>query len=680
MQPESMSQEAEISQLKKLLQEKDEDTRKSNEFLKNLSLYNRSIVDSNPDPLFVLDDSFRITDANQASENLLDMSRPSFLFLDFCKFFNNSDGLRNYLGRIRIGDETNLFETSFRTKQDKEIPVTIKAQVGTVNQNNSSTMIVTIREMSEIQELIIELAKSEKTTKAILDNTMTSMILLDRDLKISASNKNANLSFVNFQNRVLKTGESITDILPKKFQAPFRSTIEKCFGGDYVIFERRIRDGFGKFRFYLFHLAPVFGKRRIDSIVISGIDITDRKNMEKELAHTKKKAEEANYAKSMFLANMSHEIRTPMNSILGFVDLLDEMPLPDIQREYVRAIRNSGQNLLELINDILDISKLESNKLKLKPTVFNIRNFINELHSLFMPISNKKGIHFKIEISSQVPPFIKLDAQRLRQILINLIGNAIKFTLKGEVSLTIINRNSSSHEDTSNDILDTSLKTSLIFVVSDSGIGISPDQHTIIYDKFSQVGSIASTEGSGLGLSITKQMIEIMNGNIFLESHPNLGSLFSVYIPNVEISYQSNNAEISDAMLPNEFKSKHKNIKVLVVDDNELNRMLVKRFLDQASTETLIATNGQEAIDIALISKPNLILMDMKMPVMDGYTATRILKSNESTKTIPIIALTAHALKEEEEAIRRNGCDGFLSKPLDRNLLFKEMDLLLITR
>jgi len=389
--------------------------------------------------------------------------------------------------------------------------------------------------------------------------------------------------------------------------------------------------------------------------------------LENARAEIEKKAiqlEQSGRYKSEFLANMSHEIRTPMNAIIGFSEILKERLASSPQFiEYIEGIINSGNSLLQLINDILDLSKIEAGKLDIHYETINIESVINELRHIFSIKINEKKLNFTINIEPNIPKAILLDEVRIRQILFNLIGNAIKFTPAGKIVVSVKILTREINEDK---------KIDLIIDVTDTGIGIPADQQEIIFEPFTQQEGQNNRKygGTGLGLTISRRLAQMMNGKLTLKSEVNKGSTFSVMFENVSVAC-TYECEISPFTAP-QYKIIFERATVLLVEDIESNRKVVKGYLETENLKLVEAEDGKKAITQTKKYKPDLILMDMQMPIMDGYTATRLIKADEEIKHIPIIALTASAMKEEVSKIQ-DICDDYLRKPITKAALVEKM-------
>jgi PAS domain S-box-containing protein len=393
-------------------------------------------------------------------------------------------------------------------------------------------------------------------------------------------------------------------------------------------------------------------------------DITERKHLEQHILHAKEEAERANQAKSQFLANMSHEIRTPMNAVLGFAEILRGKELDSKKRHYIESIHSSGKALLSLINDILDLSKIEAGKMELQYSSLSIHGLFQEMKTIFDQKITDKGVKFIVESSEELPEALILDETRIRQILINLLGNAAKFTDNGHIRLAVFSR---STKDESRSMVD------LVMEVEDTGMGIPLEQQGKIFDAFEQaVGRKKSQSGgTGLGLAITRNLVAMMNGEISVSSEPGKGSTFRVTIHDVEISASAALEEKLEKAF--DFSTMvFKPATILIVDDIDYNREMLATYMDRWDFNIIFAKNGREAIEQVRKHHLDLILLDMKMPEMDGYEASEILRKENELKDIPVIAITASALKQDEEVISKL-CNGYLRKPVSRTDLVREI-------
>ena len=391
-------------------------------------------------------------------------------------------------------------------------------------------------------------------------------------------------------------------------------------------------------------------------------DMTEQKHFQEALKQAKEAAETANRAKSEFLANMSHEIRTPLNAVIGFSDLLTSVVDDPKQKSYIKSIQTSGESLLRLINDILDLSKIEAGRLELKYSPTNLRTLINEVERIFAQQTSQKDLQLITNVEPAFPEALFLEEIRLRQILINLVGNAVKFTEKGYIKIAVAMSNKRDADKT----LDIDI------CVEDTGIGIPEHDIGHIFESFrQQAGQSASRfGGTGLGLTICKRLVEMMGGTISVKSVLGKGSAFTIGIRNVAIS--------QEALAVVEEKPGHETIKfekakVLVVDDVESNSELLREILSKANLDVLTAENGNKALTIANEDQPDVILMDLWMPEMDGVEATRRLKMDSRTKTIPVIAISAFPTPDQKSLVLEKGFNGFLSKPLRTKKLFSEL-------
>tara|TARA_B100000809_G_C15130036_1_gene527984 strand:+ start:988 stop:2688 length:1701 start_codon:yes stop_codon:yes gene_type:complete len=400
--------------------------------------------------------------------------------------------------------------------------------------------------------------------------------------------------------------------------------------------------------------------KNTDDFECTGVvrDITEVKKIQRELEAAKNKALNSTRSKEMFLANMSHEIRTPMNAIVGMTSLLSDSPLNKKQNEYIKAIQISTGNLLVIINDILDFSKIESGKLEIESIDFDIRELINNTKKSIELKAEENDNLFILKIDDKVPTVLAIDPVRLNQILINLVGNALKFTKNGTVKLVC------------NLIKKDKNNASIKIEVIDSGIGIEPSKLNKIFDSFSQEDESTTRTygGTGLGLSISKQLVSLLGGDLKVTSTVDKGStfFFELQLPIGKPIVK----KVSSAFMLETNPLKNKNI--LLVEDNEINRFLATSVITKWLVNVDIAENGQIAIDKLKEKEYDLVLMDVQMPVMGGIESTIYIREDLKLD-IPIIALTANAVKGDRERFILAGMDDYISKPFDPSDLFNKM-------
>ncbi|MBF0369896.1 MAG: PAS domain S-box protein [Magnetococcales bacterium] len=444
---------------------------------------------------------------------------------------------------------------------------------------------------------------------------------------------------------------------------------QEVLAGERASFElekRYFRKGGGTVWAHL-TVTPVLSTNGQVAFVIGMIqDITQRKRMETDLEQAKSRAESANRAKSEFLAAMSHDLRTPLNAIIGLGDVLRESHLDKVQRSYLDIVINAGDTLLVLINDILDLSKIEAGQMQLEEQPFDLGALLEEVVSVLRVNADSKEIALHCQSEGEKPIWVKGDSQRLRQILYNLLGNAIKFTQKGSVELKAVPLDSQK----------------MHFEVRDTGIGIAPERLEKVFEPFQQAEGSRTTSrfgGTGLGLSICRKLVTLMGGEIGVQSVVDEGSVFSftVELPSVLM-------EAGDGFDPGRERGSSqaqgvaldRGLEILAVDDAMDNLLLLKAYLKKTPHTLTLANNGQEAVERFQAGRFDVVLMDIQMPVMDGYAATRAIRAWErETGCLPtrIIALTAHVMKEVAQKVAAAGCDGHLAKPIRKETLLKAL-------
>jgi len=385
--------------------------------------------------------------------------------------------------------------------------------------------------------------------------------------------------------------------------------------------------------------------------------VKERKEFEKQLEEARENAEQSLETRKLFLANISHEIRTPINAISGMSGILADTDISETQKQYVKAIQSSSKSLMVIVNDILDMSKLESGKFSADFIPFDIRSIVDPLYTSYLLRTDEKGISFNIDYPKDMPRWVFGDPTRLGQILNNLISNAIKFTDKGSVSLKINFEKKGKLND-------------FCFTVTDTGIGIDQEKLKTIFEFFSQEDNTITRRfgGTGLGLAISKSIAELLGGEIKVESEKNVGSTFKFSLTMPEAAEQEKNVAVALSDLTGK--------NVLIVEDNELNRFLAVTILKKWNANIHIAENGEEAVAAVKNKEIDIVLMDIQMPVMDGVAASIAIR-NELNSNVPIIALTANALESEKEKCWQAGMNEYITKPYNPNYLLEKIIFLI---
>ncbi len=525
-----------------------------------------------------------------------------------------------------------------------------------------------ISEKKKMEEVLrkyeMELVQNQKRLQSVLDNATSFIYIKDLDGKYLVTNKQFKETFKVTDDKIIsKTAFDFASTeQAKRFTDYDNEVIRTC---KHVEFEEIIEMQDGKHHFLITKFPLLDAQNKIYGLSGIGTDITERVRYEEQLIQAKKIAENAKKLQEQFLANMSHEIRTPMNGIQGMTDLLLETRLNEEQIDFTRTIKRSSDNLLVIINDILDFSKIQAGKLTIERIDFKLDEVVQNIKAIFRHRLHEKKLDFTFEIDKNVPATLNGDPYRLNQILVNLLGNAIKFTHEGGVNVKV-----SIHKQTHEEAI-------LNFTITDTGIGIQADKINEIFESFTQASAETSRKygGTGLGLAITRQLLELQKGSISVESKINIGTTFKFSIP-YHFS-QTNNPEVFATDELKNYRSLLKGRKFLVAEDNEVNQKVIRHVLQKAGGALDIANNGLEAISYLKKSADyDLIIMDLQMPEMDGYEATSYIR-NEMNLSIPIVAMTASALKGEKTKCLEIGMNEYLSKPFDVSFLYKRISQLL---
>ncbi len=505
------------------------------------------------------------------------------------------------------------------------------------------------------------LDKERRLLRTVIDNLPDQIFARDRDCRFTLSNQSdANMMGVADPEQLI--GKNDLDFFPRELALRFIADDKQVMesGKPLINIEEPISDANGSEHWIMTTKIPLRDSQN-EVIGLVGIarDITKQRENAQALEEAKRLAEEANKAKSKFLANMSHEIRTPLNAILGFSQLLLREPnLSGQQRHQLTTINHSGEHLLELINDILEISKIEADRATIHEHPFNLYGLIRDIQSMFQVRMDEKHLSFEVITSNSIPQNIISDESKLRQILINLIGNAIKFTKTGRIKCII----------DGNQIDGT--KWQLIIKIEDSGVGIAPEDIPSLFQVFQQAQSGLTEGGTGLGLAISQRFAKMLNGHISVTSKLGVGSCFILEIPVVE-DIGSQTERITKPQRISGLADKSISYRILIVDDNKESRELLSSILTPVGFEVMEKSTGKEAIEAWKSWHPHLIIMDIRMPVMTGIEATTLIRNAELGTRTPIIAATASAFEEEKQKILDAGMNGYLRKPIQAGGLLK---------
>ncbi len=497
-----------------------------------------------------------------------------------------------------------------------------------------------------------QLVDDEKLRRQFLQVTQSldnRLVLIDRTLELERTvGRDAGIALIRTD-----IGKAVTDDLRTDIAALRTQMSSSVFARmDTVTDLSRQRDGI------LLSLIFISALVSFGSYFLLQAQITAQRAMDKESARADK-ANLASREKSTFLANMSHEIRTPMNAIFGFAQLLKDTVKGEREKFYVQAITQSGQVLLSLINDILDMSKIEAGKLELHPEPTDLREVFRTCETLFSHMGAEKGLRLEMQLPKSLPRGAMVDALRLRQIIINLIGNALKYTEAGSVITHVsVEAETSSH-------------ITLVIAVTDTGVGIPNNKLKQIFEPFIQLNNMpsGSAPGAGLGLSIVKRIVEMNGGTISVVSALGLGSTFTVRLPHIPLSSRDDNRSFEPF---SETAPPLRPLKIVVVDDVELNRRLIEGLFLNSPHQVLLADNGISGVTLATLEKPDVVFMDIRMPDIDGVEALRRIRANPSLNHVRVIAATASSMLGEEGKLRKL-FDGYLRKPITRETIDSEL-------
>jgi two-component system, sensor histidine kinase len=642
-----------LFELEKLNEENQGNQNQSNED------YFKMLYDSNPLALLIYDPAtYHILDVNQTAIEKYGYSRKEFLKLKIHKLHDkaNWEALERDVENIVNDTEFEPYkEWIHLTKEGEQIIVEISAC--TIPYNRKKARLVQITDVSQKIKLQEYLQRSDEKYQKIIENIELGLLEVDLDDRITkVYPKFSELTGYGSNELIGLVASEI--LIYSDSEADIENEIANRREGKSSVYEVKIKKKNGEFAWVLVSGTPVFNE---DNVIVGSIgihvDITERKNMEQDLIDSKQVAEQNAAIKEEFLARMSHEMRTPLNGIVGLNYLLRDTNLDSAQLDYLDSIRKSSDHLLNIINDILDFSKLEAGKLEVDSIPFNVESIIDQAKSALLYNAESKGIYFKTKVDAKLSNSYLGDPFRLYQVILNLCTNAVKFTEKGGLLIEIkVTKEFKSGHSIRIDFIDT-------------GIGIAENKIDDLFKSFSQtdIGTARKYGGTGLGLSIAKQLAEAMKGSLVLvKSKMDKGSTFRLAL-NLPLHQEELKPSLPTEEVVFEFEE---GLKILLVDDNEMNRMMARAILERKKFEVDEVENGKEAITQLEKKKYDLILMDIMMPEMDGYEATKMIR-NELKLKVPIIALTANAIKGDDQKCLEAGMQGYLSKPYSPNQLYE---------
>lgn len=635
----------------------------------------KAILDADSGILIITTNAYGyITTYNKGAELMLGYTAEEMIGIKKPHFFHDHDEVETYAKKVteelgiqlRSVDEslvakarlgtTDTNEWTFITKSGARITVELSITPLTNNDGRITGFVGIAKDITAKKIWERKIMLSEERHRGFFEHSQG--LMCTHDLKgrfLTVNPAGAQLLGYSAEEYLQKT---LFDLVPAEYADVVRGYLKQIKEQGHFKGLMKVQHRDGSFKTWMYNniLSELIDGEKY--VIGNAVDMTERILIEKELIKAKVQAEQNAHAKDVFLANMSHEIRTPMNAIVGFANLLKDTTLNEDQTEFLSYIITSTENLLGIINDILDISKIESGHIVIEEVPFSVKEIVKTVRSILKNKANDKGLELDCHVDEKIPATLLGDPTRLNQILLNLANNAVKFTTSGSVNMIV------------EQISDTDTESTISFKVVDTGIGIPEDKLHMIFDRFTQANSDTTRKygGTGLGLSISKSLVDLQKGELYVESIPDQGSTFAFTLTYKKVKEEVDKNKTSNNVLLISDKKVH----VLLVEDNVLNQKLALRVLDKFGFTADLAVNGKIATEKVRDNHYDIILMDLQMPEMDGYQATSFIR-RELKDTTPIMAMTAHSLVGEKDKCIEIGMNEYITKPFNQRELFDKI-------
>jgi PAS domain S-box-containing protein len=617
----------------------------------------RELIENASDIIFTINIKGFFTYVNPVLQKISGYTEDELLNMSFLDLLLEDDKKRvlsHYKNQLSQNQEISNIEFQIITKYDEVIWINQTARL-LFDEEGPKEYVVISRDVTKIKAANELVKQSEEKYRGIVENLELGILEVDKNDKIIKAYPKFCLLSGYSEKELL--GKSPTKLfLERKSRKIMQLQNQIRLKGIPGVYEVPLIKKNNEIAWVIISGAPFYdNKGNYAGTVGIHLDITERRKMESDLREAKFKAEDSNRVKEMFLANMSHEIRTPLNAIMGMSELLEKSLLDSSQQNYLSAIQSSSSNLLALINDLLDFSKIESGKLTIEEISFNLKELVCKNKEILSFKADENGVKIDCDVDQNIPEYLSGDPTRLGQVLLNLLSNAVKFTHNGLVTITVKLLKKDKKMNT------------ILFSIKDDGIGIDEKALKNIFDDFSQAEESTTRKygGTGLGLSISKKIVNLMKGELKVKSKLNLGSefFFTIDLRDADITSLEKNNDTQNIINDN-----FQQAKILLAEDNPVNTLLATTILSNWNCEVDTVENGMEAIEKIKAKDYDIILMDLSMPKMGGVEATEIIRKDLKNNT-PIIALTANAIKGDDDKCIESGMNGYLSKP------FKQIDL-----